>query len=114
MIRMCDIYTPHTPPLITRPLIHICIYHRLVGLAAQLPRTMILDRGPLRVRRDNDEMGGDEATRGDMSEVHTLLIAITPRFSTDYHILCLLKNNNHILYLLTTHPLINRPMTFPH
>ena len=36
---------------------------------AQFPRTMILDRGPLRVKKDNDEIEGDDevAKRADMS-----------------------------------------------
>ena len=37
---------------------------------AQFPRTMILDRGPLRVKKDNNEIEGDDevlAKRGDVS-----------------------------------------------
>ena len=72
-----------------------------LGLAAQLPRTMILDRGPLRVRRDNDEMEGeDEADKkGDMSEVH------------DESYIHLLEHNSKHLILTITPAVF--PSTYP-
>ena len=64
---------------------------------------MILDRGPLQVKRDNDEMEGDEeAKRGDMSEVHTLLTAtINLRLTHPLSTANTSNINNTLLYCST-------------